>query len=68
MKRDKRPAPAGSSHQIEAAFPTAGKMSERELKTTSVLQSGEGQFRISSFYDRARQGSKSYLEPAPEPA
>lgn len=39
MKRESSPAPAGSSHHILAAWPTAGNINDKELKITSVLQS-----------------------------
>jgi len=42
MKRERRAAPRGSSHQMEALAPMKGKRRERVLKITSVLQSGWG--------------------------
>ena len=39
MKRERRDAPRGSSHQRENWWPRRGKRRERVLKTTSVLQS-----------------------------
>lgn len=41
MKRERIPAPAGSSHHMSKARPMAGKMRERVLKMTSVLQSNQ---------------------------
>lgn len=40
MKRERRAAPRGSSHQRERRWPRRGKARERVLKMTSVLQSG----------------------------
>ena len=39
MKRERRPAPTGSSHQILALYPMNGKSRDAVLKMTSVLQS-----------------------------
>ncbi len=39
MNRERSAAPTGSSHQRENSAPMRGKMRERVLKTTSVLQS-----------------------------
>ena len=45
IKRERRAAPTGSSHQRENWWPIKGKRRERVLKTTSVLQSdGSGVF------------------------